>query len=576
MPLTPGGKVDRHALPTPDLSRACASTEYVPPRTPTEEKLAEIIRGVLGVERVGVFDNFFELGGHSMMATQVVSRIREEFGVEVPLRTLFEHPTIEEITQEIALLQAENVGDEELEALLAELDDLSDEEARALLTSEDNAEGGASGDGHVGEDGSGNGKPKNALEAFLLDLWKEALGVDDLGVEDDFFAKGGDEEKAAKLVQRLEAEFQEKAPPGALLQAPTVTKFASFMAEYYPELVASRFGEVDATDDCAADRWKAVAAGPDVTEEHVTRIRQLVVPYKMDPEFTRRKNPPAVFVLSPPRSGSTLLRVMLAGSQRLFAPPEMDLLSFNTLRERKEFYENAGLWMWLEVVPQVLMEVHGCSLDEARQIEEAYLLQDLSTHDFYHRLQLDIGDRRLVDKTPSYSIDRNILERAEATFERPLYIHLTRHPYATIYSFVEAKLDEHFFKFEHTFTRRQLAELVWLVSHQNILAFLADVPDDRQLRVSYEDLVQQPEQEMRRIAEFLGVPFEDAMVNPYDGDGRMTQGLNRAGQMVGDFKFYLHRRIDPASATRWKKFHCRDFLSPLAKNVAAELGYELD
>ncbi len=575
MPLTPGGKVDRQALPTPDLSRACASTEYVPPRTPTEEKLAEIIRGVLGVERVGVLDNFFELGGHSMMATQVVSRIREEFGVEVPLRTLFEHPTIEEITREIALLQAENVGDEELEALLAELDDLSDEEARALLASGTETEQ-APDDGR-GENNDGtNGKPKNALEAFLLDLWKETLGVDDLGVEDDFFAKGGDEEKAARLVQRLETEFQEKAPPGVLLQAPTVAKFASFMAEYYPELVASRFGEVSSTDDCAADRWKAVAAGPDVTEEHVSRIRQIVVPYKMDPDFARRRNPAAVFVLSPPRSGSTLLRVMLAGSPRLFAPPEMDLLSFNTLRERKAFYEAAGLWMWLEVVPQVLMEVHGCSLEEAREIEEAYLLQNLSTHDFYHRLQLDIGDRLLVDKTPSYSIDRNILERAEATFEQPLYIHLVRHPYATIYSFVEARLDEHFFKFEHSFTRRQLAELVWLVSHQNILAFLADVPEDRQLRVYYEDLVQQPEREMRRVAEFLKVPFEEAMVNPYDGNGRMTHGLNRAGQMVGDFKFYLHRRIDPASATRWRKFHCRDFLSPLARNVARELGYELD
>ena len=574
MPLTPGGKVDRQALPVPDLSRLCASTEYVAPRTPTEEKLAEIVRDVLGVERVGVYDNFFELGGHSMMATQVVSRIREEFGVEIPLRTLFEHPTVEEITQEIAVLQAESVGDEELEALLAELDDLSDEEARELLAQDAAGEPGNGGTAGPDESEGSNGKPRNALEAFLLDLWKDALGVDELGIDDDFFAKGGDEEKAARLVERLEREFQEQAPPGALLQAPTVAKFATFMSEYYPDLVARKFGEVATGEDCATDRWKAVAAGPDVTEEHVARIRQIIVPYRMDPGFTRRRNRQAVFVLSPPRSGSTLLRVMLAGNRRLFAPPEMDLLSFNTLRERKEFYQSAGLWMWLEVVPQVLMEVYDCDLEEAKKIEEAYLLQNLSTHDFYHRLQEEIGDRLLVDKTPSYSIDRNILERAEETFDRPLYIHLTRHPYATIYSFVEARLDEHFFKFKHPFTRRQLAELVWLVSHQNILAFLADVPDSRQLRVRYEDLVQEPEREMRRIADFLGVPFEEGMIKPYEGDGRMTRGLNRAGQMVGDFKFYLHRGIDASSATRWKKFHCRDFLSPFARSVAADLGYE--
>ena len=79
---------------------------------------------------------------------------------------------------------------------------------------------------------------------------------------------------------------------------------------------------------------------------------------------------------------------------------------------------------------------------------------------------------------------------------------------------------------------------------------------------------------MRRIADFLGVPFEEGMIKPYEGDGRMTRGLNRAGQMVGDFKFYLHRGIDASSATRWKKFHCRDFLSPFARSVAADLGYD--
>jgi amino acid adenylation domain-containing protein len=91
MPLTPSGKVDRRALPEPDASAAAATR--VPPRTPAEEMVAGIWESVLGV-RPGALDNFFDLGGHSLRATQVVSRIREAFAVDLPLRALFEEPTV--------------------------------------------------------------------------------------------------------------------------------------------------------------------------------------------------------------------------------------------------------------------------------------------------------------------------------------------------------------------------------------------------------------------------------------------------------------------------------------------------
>jgi len=94
LPLTTNGKVDRSALPPPDGQRPELAEVFVACRTPTEELLAEIWGQVLGVERIGVHDNFFELGGHSLLATQAVSRIREAFQVEMPLRRLFEAPTI--------------------------------------------------------------------------------------------------------------------------------------------------------------------------------------------------------------------------------------------------------------------------------------------------------------------------------------------------------------------------------------------------------------------------------------------------------------------------------------------------
>jgi amino acid adenylation domain-containing protein len=94
LPLTPNGKVDRRALPMPDQTTPERKEAFVAPRTPVEEVLAGIWVTVLGLEQVGIHDNFFELGGHSLKATQVMSRLRHTFQVELPLRTLFEMPTI--------------------------------------------------------------------------------------------------------------------------------------------------------------------------------------------------------------------------------------------------------------------------------------------------------------------------------------------------------------------------------------------------------------------------------------------------------------------------------------------------
>jgi amino acid adenylation domain-containing protein len=102
LPLTPNGKVDRRALPAPDKTeRGTTTSEFVAPRTPVEELLAQAWSQVLGLERVGIHDNFFALGGHSLLATQLVSRVRAAFKIEVPLRSLFSHPTVAELAREV-------------------------------------------------------------------------------------------------------------------------------------------------------------------------------------------------------------------------------------------------------------------------------------------------------------------------------------------------------------------------------------------------------------------------------------------------------------------------------------------
>ena len=123
-PLTRGGKIDRRALPQPERQRPELRADPVAPRTPTEAAVAAIWSQVLNIHPVGVEDDFFRLGGHSLAATRVVAQIYSDLGVTVPLRVLFERPTLaglarfvvaEEIFQMAATERAQLI--EEMESL---------------------------------------------------------------------------------------------------------------------------------------------------------------------------------------------------------------------------------------------------------------------------------------------------------------------------------------------------------------------------------------------------------------------------------------------------------------------------
>lgn len=117
MPMTANGKVDRRRLPAPDLTCRTPAAAFTPPATPVEEEIAAVWQELLKVQRAGALDNFFDLGGHSLLATQLISRLRAAFDVDLPLRTVFDAPTIRGLSE--AVTRAMAGTDEELAAILA-------------------------------------------------------------------------------------------------------------------------------------------------------------------------------------------------------------------------------------------------------------------------------------------------------------------------------------------------------------------------------------------------------------------------------------------------------------------------
>ena len=133
LPLAGPGKINFRALPVPGKARPDLETPFTFPRTPVEEKIAKIWAHVLDVDQVGIHDRFFELGGDSLLATRVISRVLEVFLVEVPLRSLFESPTVADMTAVVLRSLAMHAKPEQIDHVLAEIKGLSEEEIEAML-----------------------------------------------------------------------------------------------------------------------------------------------------------------------------------------------------------------------------------------------------------------------------------------------------------------------------------------------------------------------------------------------------------------------------------------------------------
>ena len=373
---------------------------------------------------------------------------------------------------------------------------------------------------------------------YLRDVTAQVLQIDkaNIAVNDSLLDTGADSIMVMEVVDRLKGDLNLMLYPREFYERPKINSLAKYLA-------------VEFTSTHDKIQTPPASSAP---------------PAPSAPTST-----PIAFILSSPRSGSTLLRVMLAGHPALSSPPELHLLPFDNMQQRQE---ELGISHLGEGLQRAFMELKGIDAQASQQLVDNLTQENLSVQDVYQMLQKLAGDRLLVDKSPSYASKRETLEQAEKIFSNAKYIHLVRHPYAVIESFARMRMDK-LIGAQNT-NPHQLAESIWTDSNQNILDFQQLIDRDRLLLVQYEELVTQPRQVMERICQFLGIPFHEAILQPYQGE-RMTDGVYKTSMSLGDPNFLNHRTIDAQLGEAWRDIKLPSLLGTMAQQVARQLGYEL-
>ena len=410
--------------------------------------------------------------------------------------------------------------------------------------------------------------PRTEIERLIADKWAAILDLDRVGIHDRFFELGGTSLQAARFVNQMQTELGESIFVVTLFSAPSVAEYAAFVENQYPTALTRRLGSSPPGGERSATRTPITQADLDRLRDAVPQVARGETRADSD-----AKNPPAIFVLSPPRSGTTLLRIMLAGHGDLFAASELQLLGFETMRQRASAY-SGRFSNWLDGAVRTVMDVMALDAEAAKDYIGAAEADDLTTKQFYARLQAAVAPRVLVDKSPSYALDAGTLRKAERDFEQPRYIHLVRDPRAMIGSFERHHMEQVLYLDEHPFDSRQLAELVWTLSHRTIVDFLADVPDERWYRLRFEDLVADPTAAMQALCGHLELPFDPALARPYERlEDKMVDGVYAESAPMGDPGFLGHGRIDPSLARTPDKLEGGAALGLPTQELAAVLGY---
>ena len=202
-------------------------------------------------------------------------------------------------------------------------------------------------------------EPRTPVEEKLSTIWTQVLGLPHIGVEANFFEMGGDSLSALRIVNQIREYLGEHVSLVVMFEAPTIAGLAALLEANYADAIARQTGGGKAAEDLSGR----------IDSAKIEIMRRIVgkVPPAL-PLNGAGKNPRAIFILSPMRSGSTLFRIMLAGHPELFSPPELQLLMFNTLAERAEAFGGGYNRYLTEGTIRAVMEIKRCGMEEAQEV----------------------------------------------------------------------------------------------------------------------------------------------------------------------------------------------------------------
>jgi acyl transferase domain-containing protein/acyl-CoA synthetase (AMP-forming)/AMP-acid ligase II/pimeloyl-ACP methyl ester carboxylesterase len=387
-------------------------------------------------------------------------------------------------------------------------------------------------------------------QAFLTEYLQSSLAkiiqipTTDLAIEESLLDLGMDSLMVMEATNLLKEDLQLMLYPREFYERPRIEALAAYLAiEFEKTHLKTNI----------------------VLESTTQTILDLQVKSKIN--VVQKIEPPIVFILSSPRSGSTLLRVMLERHSQICSPPELHLLPFATMggRERELGFSQLG-----EGLKKAFMELKSIDAIASNQLVSELIKEDLSIPHIYQNLIELAGDRLLVDKSPTYANSKDTLDRAEAIFKNAKYIHLIRHPYAAIESFARMRMDKLIGAGEGN--PYQIAESIWANSNQNILEFFTQINPKQHYLVRYEELVAEPAKVMQGLCEFLGIEYQTGMLNPY------AQNLQEAYDLamnLGDPNFFNHQAIEPQLGEVWQKIQLPNPLNSFSQEIAQNLQYQL-
>ncbi|MBQ4862182.1 SDR family NAD(P)-dependent oxidoreductase [Pseudoalteromonas sp. MMG013] len=392
----------------------------------------------------------------------------------------------------------------------------------------------------------------------LYGIWVKLFGMDAISLDDDFFELGGDSLLGMNFVSEFQREFGVNIYVRAIFEAPTISTQAAYVHQQYPELTAKILGQSTSLSTHKKPlSWQNYMA-------YVERFNGANQDLPVLQNLQRKQ----VFILSPPRAGSTLLRVMMAANSHLCAPPELELLCFKDLAARQsafsgnDQYRNNGLL-------SLIKYVYDCEDQFADDVMAKYLSGN-SIESVYADISNKLGERILVDKSPVYSHSIDVLRRAELMFEGAVFINLQRHPCGMIQSHKKARLD--LLSEGVGVPAEDLAEVQWNLATRTIELFLEEIPKSRQWNIKFEDLIATPNEELRALCEFLNVPYEEAMLEPYSGSSNL---MTSPEILVGDPNFHRHSGISTDVAQKWRDDMSVNDLADFTREFAASIGYEM-